>query len=99
MSVCLLSLGVKPEAQYKCEECASFQCQVCEELLHENADLVTHERVRLLSPSKELICDNNCETSNYCDLHCVDCNQNLCFACDRTVHSSAAKRRHLRKPF
>ncbi len=92
-------IGIKPEAHFECRECGTFQCEVCEELLHENVKFVFHERLKLQIPAEELICQNNCETRNLSDINCIDCNKNYCFTCDHSIHSSSAKRRHSRKPF
>jgi zinc finger FYVE domain-containing protein 1 len=92
-------IGIKPEAHFQCRECGTFQCEICEELLHENVKFVFHERLKLQKPAQELICQNNCETRNLSDINCIDCNKNYCFSCDQSIHSSSAKRRHSRKPF
>ena len=97
MPYCLL--GSKPEAHFICRDCNSYQCQLCEELLHESPELESHDRQRLPLVKEELICQNNCETKNLSDIHCIDCKKSFCFVCDQSIHSSPNKRKHQKKPF
>ena len=91
--------GSKPEAHFQCKDCGTFQCQICEELIHENEKFVFHERQRLVATPINLICQNNCEDRNLCDIHCTDCNKNYCFACDFSTHQNNNKKKHSREPF
>ena len=92
-------LGVRPEAHFLCRDCNTYQCQLCEELLHESPQLEFHCRKRLAVVDEGLICQNRCQTANLSDIHCVECNKNYCFSCDTSLHSSANKRKHQRNPF
>ena len=97
--ILMLWLGARPEAHFLCSECNSYQCQLCEELLHETPELESHDRQRLPLVAEELICENSCQTKNLSDIHCIDCKKSYCFVCDQSIHSSPNKRKHQKKPF
>lgn len=90
--------GVRPEAHFVCRDCNTYQCQLCEDLLHESSQLECHSRKRLPVVDERLICKNSCQTANLSDIYCVDCNKDFCFVCDQSIHSSPNKRKHQRKP-
>ncbi|RWS03710.1 Zinc finger FYVE domain-containing protein 1-like protein, partial [Dinothrombium tinctorium] len=89
----------KPEAVYLCAECASFQCSLCEELIHEKAQLAFHSRNQLQKPSESVLCQFKCEDRNFADLFCNDCNRNYCFECDSKFHYTINRKRHCRQEF
>ena len=86
-------------AHFECKECSTFQCDICEELLHENSRFIFHERNALNEISDDLICEGDCEERNFIDVECKDCNRKLCFACDQTSHAQGARKKHVRQPF
>ncbi|CAG2103834.1 unnamed protein product [Medioppia subpectinata] len=90
--------GAKPEAHYICRECKTYQCRLCEELLHENPGFDTHSRQPLVVTADQLLCDNGCQTRNLADVECVECCKRLCFICDQSLHSSPNKRKHQKIP-
>ena len=81
-------------------ECKTLQCEVCDELLHENARFEFHERNAIPDEPADLICGHRlCEDQNYADLFCADCNFRICFTCDPLIHSSGRKQNHIRIPY
>lgn len=90
-------LELKPEAKFKCNNCGTYQCEVCEKLLHQYINYRNHERTKLKQISNHLICDFNCEDKNLADIYCQDCNLKFCFDCDFMVHST--RKKHTKQPF
>ncbi|KAI1302391.1 Zinc finger FYVE domain-containing protein 1 [Halotydeus destructor] len=90
--------GNKPEAHYRCDECSTFQCEVCEELLHENQRFIFHDRQPLEHVPIELTCQGDCEDRNYVDVECSDCSRRLCNACDQVAHAQGSRKKHTRQP-
>lgn len=81
-------------------ECKTLQCEVCDELLHENARFEFHERNPIPDQAPDLICGYRlCEDQNYADLFCTECNIRICFTCDPLIHSSGRKQNHTRIPY
>ena len=84
------SPGDRTEAKFQCNECKTLQCEVCEELLHENPRFDFHERSPLKPTPPELICQNSsCTDRNFADWYCKECQSRLCSVCDSTVHSGS----------
>ncbi|KAG8188420.1 hypothetical protein JTE90_007992 [Oedothorax gibbosus] len=90
--------GSKPYALFACKQCQSYQCEVCEALLHEDFLLNLHEREVISGPPSDELCEGSCEDRNFADLTCRLCDRNYCLVCDHIVHSNL-KQIHTRTKF
>ncbi|KAM4013620.1 zinc finger FYVE domain-containing protein 1 [Anomaloglossus baeobatrachus] len=89
------------EATFECDECKTLQCQQCEDVLHKQERLQSHERT-LIPPGYIPYC-SSCKGANNggpsgartrAAVRCVPCKIDLCTDCQKRTHSGGNKRKH-----
>ncbi|XP_046904129.1 zinc finger FYVE domain-containing protein 1-like [Hypomesus transpacificus] len=89
------------EAAFECDECKSLQCVRCEQELHSQERLKTHERVQI-GPGHVPYCDS-CKGGSgssadggrhRATARCQNCKLNLCQDCQKRTHSGGNRKKH-----
>ena len=89
------------EAKYHCDDCNSIQCQSCERAIHASKlKYDFHIRKKIPSVPDEVICQSKklnlvCQSKNFPDLWCENCQIQLCYVCFDTYHNTERKRQHI----
>ena len=90
--------GEQTDADFECEQCGSLQCKNCEVQIHKLSKYVYHDRRQVVPPPDEELCQNNCDSKNYGDLRCENCDLRYCYECFDRMHSTGRRRQHKKGP-